>query len=278
MALWDDTDLAAWRTTRNIALSQNIKLVLGLRPGFIDDLNATQNHVNNRAQQIMQSGIKDVVFAWDDVAGGGTLQQLTLQCDLVHETMHRGTVNVWAVVPPAYYGGADVQVPQGMKSTWANKLGITQQMPSQVQFILAGQEINPPAFFISQWPSQGGRGLIFWDNDAAIDTSTRLPWGLPHGRDPLLFSNQQYVLNLAFPPERVVHQVAAILLAEGNTTDISVVSEFWVRYLVQHGFVTASAQSQVQHDLATAITLDQRFDSIAALVAEYPSFQGIWVD
>ena len=91
MALWDDTDLAAWRATWNIALSQNIKLVLGLRPGFIDDLNATQNHVNNRAQQIMQSGIKDVVFAWDDVVGGGTLEQLTLQRDLVHETMHLGT-------------------------------------------------------------------------------------------------------------------------------------------------------------------------------------------
>lgn len=280
MKVWDAAQLCEWTATRKIADSHRITLVLGLRPGFIDSLETTQQLVNNRTAQFLQAGIHEIVLAWDDAPGAGTLQQLARQRDLVNTISAESgapQVHIWGVVPPAYYGDADVQVPANMTTSWANKLAITQQMPLSVRFLLCGQQINPRRFSISQWPHLNGtRELIFWDNDAAVDTSTRLPWGLPSDRDPLLFSEQRYVLNLAFPPERVIHQVNAILLTEGNASNVKIVAESWISYLVKFGFVSFSARKQVQSDLAAAITADERFDSISALVATYPSFRGVW--
>jgi hypothetical protein len=280
MALWDAAELAAWTATSKVARAQGVKLVLALRPGFIKVMATIQQAVDERITQILQAGVADIILAWDDAAGAGTLEQLERQRNLVNDTVAHGAINVWGVVPPAYYGDADVQVPNNDTASWSNKLAISQRMPIHVRFLLAGQDINPSSFNISSWPSLGARELVFWDNDAAVDTSKRLPWGLPSHRDPLLFSEERYVLNLAFPPERVIHEVAAILLPEGNATttasNIRVVSEAWSSYLVQCGLVTTSAQAQVRHDLSTAITTDQRFDSIAALVAAYPSFEGVW--
>jgi hypothetical protein len=277
MVTWNVTELAAWNVTSTVARLKGIKLVMGLRPGFIDSLPSTRQIINTRIAQFLQVGIHDVVFAFDDVPGAGTLEQMQRQRDLVNATVEAAAIDVWGVVPAAYYGNADVQVPDTLPVTWSNKLAIMEQIPEGVRFLLAGQDVNPLSFEMTEWPSLPGRELIFWDNDAAVDTSTRLPWGLPRNRDPRLFSQKQYILNLAFPPERVVHQVAAILLLESNTSaNIKFVSKVWGAFLVEHGLITSRAQAQVEHDLAAAITADQHFDSIPELVAAYPSFKGVW--
>ena len=96
------------------------------------------------------------------------------------------------------------------------------------------------------------------------------------------------MLNLAFPPERVVHQVAAILLPEassssssgggGATNKTATIGGVWADYLVEHGFAAPVDKAQVEDDLVDAITANTYFASIHDLVAAYPSFKCIWND
>lgn len=80
------------------------------------------------------------------------------------------------------------------------------------------------------------RRMIFWDNWMAVDSLDRLPRSLPRDRSVKLFSAPYgYMLNLCFPPQRIIHGIASIEYLElGIDFDLQKIAKAWTDYLLKN--------------------------------------------
>jgi len=268
MKLWTDDEVRSWSASDQKAKVVGVNLIVGLRPGWIVTVNDTAGIILQRLNQLSAAGCTGYLLSWDDTPGAGTDPQMTLQRDLINSLLQMTSgPQLWGLVP-AYYAGPY------SPNEWENYLKILNGLPTYVPFLLCSRQgQNPSSFVPGDFPVlNNDRRMIFWDNWIAVDTNTRIPWTLPPNRDESIYtsSNYGYVLNLAFPPERVIHAVYAVSQNGTVTTTIKInAAGQWAEYLVNKGFLNSSQRDQAKTDLNQCIVNDSP-DSLALLAQQYP--------
>ncbi len=95
--------------------------------------------------------------------------------------------------------------------------------------------------------------MIFWDNWMAVDVLDRFPRNLPRNRSIKLFDIEQqygYMLNLCFPPERIIHGLISIRYQQkGQNYDYNEIANIWTAYLLEHKFIIQSQVSEMKRVL-----------------------------
>lgn len=114
----------------------------------------------------------------------------------------------WAVIPGAYFSE------DGDMQKWMAGLSIINDADPSIPFILTSKYGYNPSSMNPQtdFPPLN-RVMIFWDNWMAVDSLDRFPRNLPRKRDSKLFDSKYpygYMLNLCFPPERIIHGIKAL--------------------------------------------------------------------
>jgi hypothetical protein len=242
--IWSSSERAAWKKTISDAKTLGIKVIMGLRPTYIDDVDDTAAIIRTKiTTDFIPANVTEYILAWDDTPGAGTSSQMQLQKQLIVKLRAATTGPVLSgIVPAAYYPGADVN-PSG--GTWAQKLAILDGAPKAVRFFVTGNSIVPSSLSPSNIPSlASGRGFVMWDNWIATDSNTAVTMSLPPSRSSSLYTSTGYGLNLAFPPERIIHQMK-VLIARASSTPvvINTVADQWATYLVGKGFVPSTQKA-----------------------------------
>eukprot|EP01132_Coremiostelium_polycephalum_P003177 gene3177-3976_t len=280
MTLWDSTQLSQWNQTAQLANSLGVKVIYGLRPGW---LSTDFSSILTRLLQIQSSGITLYSLNFDDAEGVATSQQQQREVQLVtYLKTNAPGMTLWGLTPYAYY-----QDMFSTKSQWNTALQTINGVSSTIPFIFTGKEITPSTMTTSQFPNLcSTRSCLWWDNWIAEDTNTRIPWGMVSGwaggriASNLFNSPYGYVLNLMFPLERAVHHIyCAGVLSSGTTTSCNVadVSQYWSNWLSSNGFLHGSQTvSSVASTLENAINDDIFFNSIADLEAHFPGLAQIF--
>mmetsp|Transcript_44049 Transcript_44049/g.111018 ORF Transcript_44049/g.111018 Transcript_44049/m.111018 type:complete len:431 (+) Transcript_44049:6-1298(+) len=281
---WPAVDSREWRATADLARSLGVRLVYGLRPGWVDG--TTPSRVQDKLDELIAAGVGEYVLAWDDTAGAGTLDQMQAQGDLImtHLSNYRSSeCALLAIVPAAYHAKTDTHVPAGHNTTWESQLLLLDGgVDTRIPFVLAGPSVTPLAVSVpDSFPRlSSGRPFILWDNWCAVDTSTRIPWALPRNRDPALFRAPfgGVLLNLAFPPERVIHAIFALALhgAVDAATEEQAAA-YWAGFLAHDRFITDARRPAVQAALLAAIRDDKFYSSIGELTAAVPALEGVFL-
>ncbi|KAN0029321.1 hypothetical protein ACTFIV_011210 [Dictyostelium citrinum] len=275
-ALWNTQQLNEWTTISALGNSLNVKIVFGIRPGWLDT--AVFPTILARLQQIASSGITYYTINFDDAEGVDTTSQQQKEVQLINYLQtNLPSMTLYSVLPFAYYQDMFTS-----KTKWQTALATINQVSSTIPFVFTGKEIAPSTMQTSQFPTLSpSRPYKFFDNWIAGDTKDRISWGMIDGRvDSVIFTSQYgYFLNLAFPLERVPHHIYCLgLLATGSTScSVSASANYWANYLNSNGFIhNGKTVSQVATSLTNAINQDNYYDSIADLEAAFPNLSTIF--
>jgi hypothetical protein len=271
-----------WTATFARAKALGMRFMYGIRPrgGVNSSVGAD---VAAKVAQLASLGCEGYVLCFDDVDGGDTPEQVALQVGLAASLRRKHPALEAAFLPTSYSGHPKKQA--------VALAPIDAGIDEGVAVILTGTAIVPDSVQLRDFPVlPSGRRIVFYDNWAAEDTSTRIAWGL--GRDTALpaelfggSGKWGYVLNPCFPLERIVHQLARLVQlntdastapASSSIAAIVPAASVWAGWLVQHGFANATGESAIRSVLETAVTKDQSFHSIAQLEAAYPTLQGVF--
>jgi hypothetical protein len=229
--------------------------------------------------ELYSVGITSYSLSFDDAAGADTQPQQTAQVALVGRLQTDfPQMKLFTFVPSAYHGDL-----YSDKSAWEAALATLDTMNASVPMTFTGLSITPSSMSPSQLPSLGsGRRTLFWDNWIAVDSSSRIPWGLIRNRDSALWTSSSYgyILNLAFPLERVIHQLNCLkqlISDQAPTCNASIAAAAWQDWLSSHGFVHSGRNpSEIKLALQTAIEQDRAFASIAELETSFPALSTIF--
>ncbi|KAM9998358.1 hypothetical protein ACTFIY_007997 [Dictyostelium cf. discoideum] len=275
-ALWNTQELNEWTTIVALGASLNVKIVYGIRPGWLDT--AVFPTILARLQQIASSGIIYYTVNFDDAEGVDTTSQQQKEVQLINYLQtNLPSMTLYSVLPFAYYQDMFTS-----RTKWQNALATINGVSSTIPFVFTGKEIAPYTMQTSQFPTLSpSRPYKFFDNWIAGDTKDRISWGMIDGRvDSVIFTSQYgYFLNLAFPLERVPHHIYCLgLLATGSTTcSVSASATYWANYLNSNGFIhNGKTVSQVATSLTNAINQDNYYDTIADMEAAFPNLATIF--
>ncbi|KYQ90233.1 hyaluronidase [Tieghemostelium lacteum] len=283
ITLLSSTELQQWQASATLGNSLGVKVIYGIRPGYLENQSSNFTTILNKVKQLDSVGIKYYSLGFDDATGVATSAQQTREVALVNyleQQLSSGGYNItlWGLTPWCYY-----QQSVGNMSQWQTALEIIDGINSTIPFIVTGNEITPSSMTTAQFPTlNSGRSFVFWDNWIAVDTSTKIPWGLIDGRVQSSIFSSGYVLNLCFPLERAIHQIKCegLIVANLNSNfcNVTTVSNYWSNFLNSNGFIhyTNQTVSSVAKNLSTAIVNDDSFTSIAQLEAAYPGILGIF--
>jgi hypothetical protein len=278
---WDGAEAEHWSHVASVSASSGVRVVYGLRPGYLE---SDFSEIISKVQELRDAGLKWYSLNFDDASGASSVEQKNRQISLaatLNTTFPDMTAYVF--VPSEYYqshDGAGTTLPQ-----WAQSLAIADGgLNVSVAFGLTGPSITPSSMDPSKFPDlPSGRRTIFWDNWIAVDTNTRLPWGLVGGsariHSDLFTPAYGYVMNLAYPLERNIHQLACLssLANTGNTScDAQVVASKWASWLFDHGFAHSHSIDSLSEALTQAILDDPSFTSIEALETAYPGLADVF--
>ncbi|EGG23179.1 hyaluronidase [Cavenderia fasciculata] len=278
MALWSAAELAQWTKTQSFATQVGVKLVYGLRPGW---LGTDYSAIVTRLTQIQSAGIRFYSLNFDDAEGVQTSQQQTREVQLVsYLNTTLPNMKLWGLTPSYYYQ-------ETTRTAWNTNLQTIDGIASTVPMIFTGETITPSTFSSAQFPTlSSGRSKVFWDNWIAVDTSARIPWGMISGRtqNNIFTSPYGYILNLAYPLERVVHHIyclGKLSAAAGSSPTLPSCSvpqaaAYWASWLSYNGFLHSSTQTvaTVTSGLSTAISADAYYTNIAQFESANPSLSG----
>ncbi|EGC37012.1 hypothetical protein DICPUDRAFT_91714 [Dictyostelium purpureum] len=275
MALWSATQLSEWTTVASLGQSLGVKVVVGIRPGWLET--AAFPTILARLQQIHSTGVAYYTLNFDDAEGVATTAQQNLEVQLVSylQTNLPSTFSLYGMIPYAYY-----QDMFSSKTIWQTKLAPIDAVSSAIPFIFTGKVITPSTFSSSQFPTlSSSRNMKFFDNWIASDAN-RISWGMIDGRvnANIFTSSYGYILNLAFPLERVIHHLycAGQLASGGSSCSISTASQEWANWLNTNGFLHGKSVSTVKSSLQAAINADTYFETMADFEAAYPNLAGIF--
>lgn len=286
LGLWDANSVTKWTETATKASNLGISLVYGLRPGW---LSGTWTEIHDKVQQLLDVGIHAYALNFDDAEGASSDEQKNRQVALAsYLDQTFPTMNLRIFLPSEYWQTHDG--PSTTKSQWAASLSIVDSgLDSSVAMGLTGHDITPSSMSTSDFPPlSSSRPKWFWDNWAAEDTSTKLPWGRISSSsnpriDTTLFTapSYGYVLNLAFPVERTVHQVYCLAqLIDPSITNpctTSYLGTRWATWLSDHGFAHQHSTSSLANTLAQVIEDDPyTMTSISQLESTYPGLSGVF--
>lgn len=275
VASWNQTQASGWAQTAQLANSLGVKAVYGLRPGYID--NSSYAAATLKLQEMQTAGLSSYSLHFDDAAGAGTAAQQSAQVNLA-ASLQTGfpSMELFLFVPSGYR--ADLFA---SRSAWETDLiTVDDGIDDSVPMAFTGLVTTPNSMDDSQFPAlSSGRRRVFFDNWIAVDTNTRLPWGLIRNRAANLFTQPSngYVLNLAYPLERVIHQLICLgQLVNGNgACNSTLAAQGWASWLNDNGFVHPSqSATSVMAALKAQIEADNAYGSIAALEAAYPALAG----
>jgi len=133
-------------------------------------------------------------------------------------------------------------------------LSIINDADQSIRFILTSKHgINPSSLDpLVDFPPLK-RKMIFWDNWMAVDALDRFPRNLPRNRSIKLFDVEQpygYMLNLCFPPERIVHGLISLRYQQkGQSYDYNDIANIWTAYLLEHKFIIQSQALEMKRVL-----------------------------
>lgn len=156
-----------------------------------------------------------------------------------------------------------------------DRLSILNDADDSIPFILCSKDgINPSAFEPTTDFPPLNRRMIFWDNWMAVDSLERFPRNLPRKRSPKLFNDNYpygYMLNLCFPPERIIHGVNSIeYLKSRQEYDYNGISNVWTRYLLNHGFIVKEDATLMQNVLYEVMFFYNETMSVQKMIEKYP--------
>jgi hypothetical protein len=279
MTLWNAQKTAEWSDT--VSKASNIFIVMGLRPRWIDTVQTTLQLIKLKLTQLTSIGIRYYILCWDDVPGAGTTAQMILQRDLIHALIHEVTNIELIGIIPAYY--ARSQAYNATDLAWANQLSILNQIPDQIRFIVTGTTVVPSSIQISDIPSLMNRQFIFFDNWIAVDSNSKVTMTWPPNRHPDIYNTSESisgsVLNLAFPPERIIHQIYALKQRINNkysNINAYLAAEYWATYLVTNGFYKSDSLEQLKDNLQSLI--NNGYETNSEIIQHYPLLQTIFTN
>lgn len=280
---WDSTETQNWQQVATTSTSLGVQVVYGLRPGYLDDESIT--NTTDKVQELYNAGIRSYSLNFDDAEGGDEPAQEQLQTSLAANL----TRDFPAMVPYYFTPGNYYQAHDASNTTltqWSTSLSyLDSGLSKSIAFVTTGPVITPSTMNPSQFPTlPSGRRKVFWDNWIAEDVSTRIPWGLIDGRvnasilSPSPTSPYGYVLNLAYPLERIIHQLTCLsALANGTQTCVpAVMAEAWAAWLSANGFSHGISVDTIAANLTTAIEQDQYYASIADFETAFPDLTGVF--
>ncbi|CAF1570413.1 unnamed protein product, partial [Rotaria sordida] len=187
-----------------------------------------------KLEQLASVGIRYYILCWDDSPGAGTNAQMKLQRDLIQALVNQVTNIELIGIIPSYYSLS--QISSSTNIDWGKQLAILNEIPMNIRFFVTGSAINPSSIQTSDIPSLTNRKFIFFDNWIAVDTNSRVTMTWPPNRDPNIYHVAEAisgsVLNLAFPPERIIHQIYALKQRINNhyaNINADLAAEYWAK-------------------------------------------------
>ena len=276
MNIWNLQEISDWSDT--ISKASNVCIVMGLRPGLIDAVQISLQLIQTKLAQLASIGIRYYILCWDDVPGAGTTEQMILQRDLVHALIHQTTNMELIGLIPTYYAQSQVT-----DTNWTDELSILNQIPNYIRFFVTGSCIVPLSIQISDIPSLPNRQFIFVDNWTAVDTNSRITMTWPPNRHPNIYKASESisgsVLNLTFPPERILHQIYALtqrIYNKYSNINAFQAAEFWAIYLVKNNFYRWSSFEQLKDTLHSLI--EHGYETNSEILHYYPFLQRIFTN
>ncbi|CAF1340262.1 unnamed protein product [Adineta ricciae] len=279
MRPWNTQKLIDWSDT--ISRASNISFVIGLRPRWIDTVQSSFESIKLILNQLASIGIRYYILCWDDASGAGTDSQMILQRDLIHALVREVTNIELIGIIPAFY--ARSQVADATNVVWAEKLSILNQISSKIRFFVTGLTVVPSSIQITDIPPLENRQFIFFDNWIAVDSNSKVTMTWPPNRHPDIYKGSQSVsgsvLNLAFPPERIIHQIYALKQRINNTysnINANQAAESWATYLISNTFYESNAFERLQSDLQSLI--DHGYETNSEILQHYPLLKRIFTN
>ncbi|CAF1473493.1 unnamed protein product [Rotaria sordida] len=232
MTLWNAQQVIEWSDT--ISKASNVSIVFGLRPQWIENVQTSLKTIQLKLEQLASVGIRYYILCWDDSPGAGTNAQMKLQRDLIQALVNQVTNIELIGIIPSYYSLS--QISSSTNIDWGKQLAILNEIPTNIRFFVTGSAINPSSIQISDIPSLTNRKFIFFDNWIAVDSNSRVTMTWPPNRDPNIYHAAEAisgsVLNLAFPPERIIHQIYALKQRINNhyaNINADLAAEYWAK-------------------------------------------------
>ncbi|CAF3096525.1 unnamed protein product [Rotaria sp. Silwood2] len=279
MTLWNAQQILEWSDT--ISKASNISIVFGLRPGWIDNVQTSLQKIQLKLKQLASVGIRYYILCWDDSPGAGTNAQMKLQRDLIKALVNQVTNIELIGIIPAYYSRS--QISSSTNIDWGKQLVILNEIPSSIRFFVTGSEVNPSSIQISDIPSLNNRQFIFFDNWIAVDSNSRVTMTWPPNRDPNIYhaskSISGSVLNLAFPPQRIIHQIYALKQRINNqyaNIQADLAAGYWAKYLVAKNFYNSNSLEQLKTDLTGLI--NDGLETNEEIIQQYPFLSTIFIN
>lgn len=231
--------------------------------------------------QLISIGIRCYILCWDDARGAGTTAQMILQRDLIHALVDQ-VKNIELIgIIPAYY--ARSQIRDATNVAWAEKLSILNQIPNQIRFFVTGLTVVPSSIQTEDIPLLSNRQVIFFDNWIAVDSNSKVTMTWPPNRHSDIYKTSKSVsgsvLNLAFPPERIIHQIYALKQRINNTCsniNANQAAEFWATYLISNRFYESNTFEQLKSDLQSLI--NHGYETNSEILQHYPLLQRIFTN
>jgi len=268
---------ADWVPVADLARTANITFSYCLRPGSLAN-GGSNDAAYHTLKTISSFGFDSYSLCFDDVNGGDTQSQLHLQVKLVQNlTSSFPHIRLVSFTPGSYYGSA--------RSQQTKLKYLDNALPTSISLVLTGPVVTPNSISTSTSFPKLNRRIIFWDNWNAEDTSVRLPWGLTRSVPHQLFSgtaNFGYVMNLAFPPERIVHQIFRTGQLRHNyslpmSSAITLAANRWSAWLTEFGYwKNASNTAPLTQGLKLGIEQDVAYSSVSQMEQHLPMLKGVF--
>ena len=86
-------------------------------------------------------------------------------------------------------------------------------------------------------------------------------------------------MNLAYPPERIIHQIYALKQRINNTysnIDAHRSAEYWATYLVTNDFYQSNVLQELKDNLQSLI--EQGYETNSEIIKHYPFLQKIFTN
>ncbi|CAF1299786.1 unnamed protein product [Didymodactylos carnosus] len=279
MKLWDSQQAADWSDT--VSKASNVSIVMGLRPRWIDSVQTSLQAVKLKLTQFALVGIHYYILCWDDTEGAGTTAQMKLQRDLI-KALVLDVTNIELIgIIPAYYSRS--QISGTTNAAWGQQISILNQIPNSIRFFVTGLTVVPSSIQTSDIPTLTNRQFIFFDNWIAVDSSTKVTMSWPPNRHSDIYnasaSISGSVLNLAFPPERIIHQIYATIQRINNKysyINSRSAAVYWSQYLLANHFYRSNSSEQLETNLQLAI--DNLYETTQAIIQRYPLLSAIFTN
>ncbi|CAF2247639.1 unnamed protein product [Rotaria magnacalcarata] len=279
MNLWNAQQIRDWSDT--VAKASKVSIVFGLRPRWIENVQISLQKIQRKLEQLAAIGIQYYILCWDDTPGAGTNAQMELQRDLIQALVNQITNIELIGIIPAYYSRPKTS--SSADIDWSKQLAILNEIPTGIRFFVTGSAINPSYIQTFDVPSLPNRQFIFFDNWIAVDSNTRVTMTWPPNRHADIYhaagAISGSVLNLAYPPERIIHQIYALeqrINNYPNNINADLAAAYWATYLVGKNFYKFNSFEHLKINLTQLI--NDGLETNEEIIQRFPFLARIFIN